>query len=283
MSVHDDRKSDCEKQYPLAGSYAPSFKTVLLTIFILLLSLAIELGIHAHKKSSCNEALRDLPAGDIGQSSAQTDDQGRGESKADPPTRAKSTSRILVERLFKDSCHHDFPTPVLRANRFIGATLAIVPLCIAFAFRIKDTRVESLGTCIYHIDFVPPNWVAISIFNILPLACACTAWLRTLVDCVLFRFDTALSYEHWPHALPISLPVLLVILLGIRLRDATMYLMGQPIPTIGDPARPGREDMEMLGGTEGERQNLMGQEHATGGEDDEVTIYSPRSSGELKA
>lgn len=239
-------RSWCQEAHPFAWADTPSGKTIFLSILMVILAIVIEVGLHRTK----------------GPPSPPDELIGR---ISDPPTN-------------RTGCR-DVQEVKRRANRFVVATLAIVPLWIAFAFRIPDTQVSSLGDCAGKISFAPPNWFAITIFNILPLTCASTAWLGSLIDCVLARFNRSMPYHYWPPALPIYG---VFILLKIMLETATLHLMGGLKPASSAQTGLYRGDIEAAGGWELERQNLMQDDDAEGTEDDYLTVCESKDSEDGK-
>jgi hypothetical protein len=79
----------------------------------------------------------------------------------------------------------------------------------------------------------------------------CTAWLRTLVDCILFRFHQKLGYPFregetgwcWPACAPLVGWVVLVAALVRMVRGVVLRFMGVK--------STGGKDVELAGGEEG--------------------------------
>ena len=162
----------------------------------------------------------------------------------------------------------DIPLLHTRASRFAVASFKMVPLILAFVFRIKGTEVPDYPQkYIDNTNIEGLVWVAIAIFTIFPFSCACTAWLRSLVDCVLFRFGTSLkdtSDTIWPSCLPIMGPLKLI---G-KLKDLAMEGV---LKAMQHPLEKRKEDIEMGSGEEGTA--LV--ENMERGDDEEVVELPP--------
>ncbi|KAF2800385.1 hypothetical protein K505DRAFT_320489 [Melanomma pulvis-pyrius CBS 109.77] len=206
---------DCRIDYPKIEEFMPNFLTVFLCFVILLFTVLIE-SIFLIERFAYGPSTT-APASSNG---APADSA----AKVNPRTH---------------------PSPHIRASRFVMSSFAMVPLCIAFGFRMKGLEMPHYPQrCIDNVDIAYPNWVAISIINILPFTIACTAWLRTLVDCVLVRWNTSLSWSVWPMVLPIVGPAKLIWKAFNLTRGAVLATM------VGHSERR-KEDIEMHRGEEG--------------------------------
>ncbi|KAK6076999.1 hypothetical protein SCUP515_05182 [Seiridium cupressi] len=287
FSRYYDHKADCHDRFPWSNETGPTFNVVVWTIGIWILTIAIEVAAHTYKESSAGSPQTSVGDGDVNAQSSNESSPRDDHHDQDSAPRTQKASQRAAEGWKDWAKRYDSqdPSPVFRATRFLLVTIAIIPLCIMFTYRMKRTSIYTLGDCAGVIDFSEPNWTAITIFNILPFACACTAWLRTLVDCILVRFGTKAHYRYWPPVLPLFMVAFIIIFVGILFRDAIIYvLMGRPDLTVtGNPPTGRREDIEMgaSGGEEGQR--LMQEENAGTIDDDEDTVYSPRSSIDGKA
>lgn len=221
-------RSYCESKYPLSKSDVPIFISVVLTLFIIFLAVAIE----------------------------------------------------VRTRLYADKPPREVPSPVCRATRFAGVSVAMIPMCIAFHIRVRQIQAASDDFCAGEIAVAPWPLVPLLLFNILPFVCACTVWLRTLVDCILVRFNKTVSDRYWTYALPISSVYRLVRFLIVLIRDGALRLMGASGSPVDAEARPHNQDVEMGRVSEDETQNLMQNQGSSTREDDEATVYSLQTPDE---
>lgn len=236
----------CVFDYPGIEDGFPSFLAVFLTIVILLLTALIESVVRI-------ESFVYTPS-----APATTAPASSNGATADSASQSTNTTPVAAK-----VNPHTHPSPFTRASRFVVSSFWMVPLCIAFAFRIKGLEMPDYPQrCIDNVDVAYPNWIWISIINILPFTIACTAWLRALVDCVLVRWDTSLSLSVWPMALPIVGPVKLIGKTVNLTRDAVLAAM------VGRSERR-KEDIEMHRGEEGTA--LVG--NMDGDEDEERDEY----------
>jgi hypothetical protein len=140
----------------------------------------------------------------------------------------------------------DVPSPYTLASRFVMSSFTMVPLTLAFVYRIKGTELPDYPQkCIDNTDVQGPVWVAIAIFTILPFSCACMAWLRSLVGCVLVRFGTSWrdTNTFWPPCLPIMGPLLVI--------QKLRYLaLGAVLKAMAQPQGKRKEDIELGSGEE---------------------------------
>ncbi|KAH8649252.1 hypothetical protein BX600DRAFT_474824 [Xylariales sp. PMI_506] len=269
-----------------AQNGGPSLTTVLSSLLIVLLTLIIEPTAHAFKAARSKfEALPTIST------SQATEEASTHDS---PPALGQGEA---------------IPSPICRASRLSATTIIIIPVCVAFGLRMGELYpAQPSGACYGRINYPPPDWFAISIINVLPLTCACTAWLRCVVDCVLIRYGGHLPLWYWPPVLPIGGTALLLMSVCRVLRDAILWVvMGRPqgswpsltgfsasaatTTAVGNDGsiplsiRRG-EDTEMAGNSElAERQGLMKEEIDSNGDDDdydERTMYSPRGSDDGK-
>ncbi|KAF2877127.1 hypothetical protein BDV95DRAFT_139134 [Massariosphaeria phaeospora] len=114
------------------------------------------------------------------------------------------------------------PSAHARKIRLTYTTLLMLPLCIAFAFRVMGMyELKVRPECLEYLSSnIYPSWPLFAIFSVLPFACASTAWLGALVDIILAQSNRSLPRSHkehtlfWPPLLPVLLPVLTVARLG---------------------------------------------------------------------
>ncbi|ORY03316.1 hypothetical protein BCR34DRAFT_591613 [Clohesyomyces aquaticus] len=179
------------------------------------------------------------------------------------------------------------PLPSTRARRFVTATFLIVPATLLFVYIIK--HLDPLATipvqtrCQKFVDPTPvKHWWLVSLFVLLPFTSAAIAWLRSLVSCVLMRWDKGLSYTVWPVCLPGFAFVVPVVACWYLMTWCAGLVMGRPVDDEGNV-----KDVE-LGVRNGDGQaNVAEEERALVGdwddgahgegydEDDDVTVYSP--------
>lgn len=265
---------DCRFKYPGADSHLPSISTVVVTVVIIIVTLTLEACCWPSEQTTWdagsrrNSDLEDAPPPYPGEPSLDSEITDVEENFA------KNGSRnvALAGR------HHSQPSPKERATAFVIATLLIVPICGLFAYRIKGTHernpVEFDSFCMKKMGVVGTSWWGVFIFNIVPLVCACTAWLRVLIDCILVRRNKSLTKQMWPPFLPITLTFRLV----LKFRDAVLCFMLRGRKT--DGSRKTKIDVEMNDQRDviEERQELMRGEGSM--DDDDATVYDPRSSDE---
>jgi hypothetical protein len=229
---------------------------VFLTLINIVLTITIELNVHKINFSSTPPA------------------------RPSPIIEPSTTDVHISHKLFPKVDRN--PTAICRANRFVRASLFIVPICIVFAYRIQNAQkgYYIADDCRGKVAIEPLNWAVVTIFNILPLASACFAWLRSLADCILVRFDKSVSYNYWPPAFPIFMPVFLINFVALNGTHAAMWMMGQEVPSQSADGTSGGVEMGRGLGS-GEDQGLM---HSMDGlvegedEDDDVTVFSRKSS-----
>jgi hypothetical protein len=89
------------------------------------------------------------------------------------------------------------PSPHTRATRLAFAMILYAGVLAAFILRIQEAMqrpyVDILCTRFIHPS--TPNWTAITFLNIIPFVCASVAFLRAIVDCLLVRSGTSLTYD----------------------------------------------------------------------------------------
>ncbi|KAF2269350.1 hypothetical protein CC78DRAFT_277778 [Lojkania enalia] len=165
----------------------------------------------------------------------------------------------------------DPSSPSNRAFRFISASISLLFVVVAFGLRIHDVTAYDYF-CVETNMTIQPVWWAIVLFNIIPFTCACTAWLRTLVDCLLVRYNKSIPYKLWPNCLPIAicfLPLLFVI--GL-LHPCIFAVMG-----VKNPTKVKEEEYIELAEEESLMRNVEGQR-----DDDEETLSGLESLAQAK-
>lgn len=297
-----ERLIDCHHRYGpfLDDPFMPSTTTVICTVIILIFTVFIEIVSHSFKiklpqsksdtkNNTTNDIANDATApppystdapvdGVLGNEIRTGDQDQETIPHGDSNENENAAQQDEIKRPFV--VYQQSASPKTRANRFVLATLIIIPITIAFAFRINETRMEYDRACRAVMDIAPPQWWAITLFNILPFTCACMAWLRTLVDCILVRYDLSLSLRAWPPAFPIVMVTGMIVMLGVGIRNGIMSMMGR-----SDEIK-GERDIEMnVTGVSEEERGLMRDVDSTEGEmeDDERTAFGPtRTSAEGK-
>lgn len=234
-----DSEVHCKHDYFDIWAGGVTFKTVALTLIIIVLTIAIEVAVHSEvNPSSKNE-------------SSSVDD-----TPASPSSDQSDATKIKAKDT-RSWCNPN-PSPSIRAHRLTLATILIIPLCIAFGFRIADTAPPDVRYGCREIlkSYMQPAWWAIIPLNIIPLIFASFAWIRAFLDCLLVRWGKTLGYPKegegngigWPPCAPMFL-VLLVVLLPVMgicalVKKGAIWIMESP-----DVEGSTTEDIE-LGGEE---------------------------------
>jgi hypothetical protein len=286
-------KQDCLAEFGNLEDSSPSTKTVLCTILIIVLTCGIEAVAHASKSEDCcyekdenGDFIRvaPVPTAQTGTEAANT---AAGDAQTSAPATNPSGEVPANERKKKDD-HVHIPSPTRRANRLVGATALIIPITIAFAVRMQQLQITYPLKCQLQLDIAPPQWWAIVLFDIIPFICASLAWLRTLVDCILVRWDKTLTMGAWPPAWPLAIVAIIIAAIVFLIRDMVFLIMGRrDLMTVNPKKKNNDIEMDRRDGAAAneEEQGLM--EGARDGdsflEDDEATVYSPKSSMERKA
>jgi hypothetical protein len=118
---------------------------------------------------------------------------------------------IVVHYRFKGDQDATVVTPHTRATRLALACLLYPAILTAFIVRINAAHAleEKINEC---RDFISgPFWPGIFVLSIIPVICASSAFLRALVDCILVRWNSSLSFDlkdfkqswQWPPCLPL--------------------------------------------------------------------------------
>ncbi|KAF2790700.1 hypothetical protein K505DRAFT_327389 [Melanomma pulvis-pyrius CBS 109.77] len=254
----------CKHDYFEIWAGGVSFKTVALTLIIIVLTFAIEAAVHSETKQPAHDEssrVEDTLATDASPSSDQSDAT---------ETKAKST-RVW--------CNPN-PSPSIRAHRLAHATILMIPLCIAFGFRIAGIAPPDVRDGCREIlkPYMQTAWWAIIPLNIIPFILASVAWIRAFVDCLLVRWGKTVGYLMegeefrfgWPPCAPLFwvLIVALVPVMGLcaLVKKSAVWIMGSP-----DVEGNATGDLE-LGGEE--RIRLVDDFDGAGsGEDEEPPAY----------
>ncbi|KAF2651885.1 hypothetical protein K491DRAFT_681821 [Lophiostoma macrostomum CBS 122681] len=269
--------ADCLFKYPDAENLIPalpSFRTVGISLIIILLTIALEQWVSPSRDTTWEPASDSFRETSEVTSINSVENDFRRES-VDVEANFAGNGNVATSKTVGGQ--HSQPAPKERANNFVVATIFVIPICIAFAHRIRDAQrvnpVEYDSFCRKEMSVSRTQWWAVFLFNIVPLVCACTAWLRTLVDCVLMRWNKSLTYEMWPPLWPISMTARMIPIF----RDIVLWAMMRSNKTA-----VGRKDMDPETGSRTamneERRGLMPEGNNL--DDDEVTVYDPRSSDE---
>jgi hypothetical protein len=293
-------KQDCFREFGNLEDSSPSTRTVLCTIAILVLTIALECAAHAFKNEDCcyekdadGNFIRKDPEPSIYAPSNGTSTDAENPTPENANTQTSipgpvtgSGGEVPVGERKKKADHTHIASPTCRANRLVTTTALLIPITIAFALRIRETQFEYPWKCQSSFNIPPPKWWAITLFNIIPSVCASMAWLRTLVDCVLVRRNKTVPFEFWPPVLPLAIIAIAITCIGMFARDMVFLVMGrkdlmtftQQLNEIELQRREneGEEERGLMHGAGEEEDELLGG-------DDEVTVYSPRSSMERKS
>jgi hypothetical protein len=194
---------DCHGLYGVFSD-DPTTTTVLCTIGIIALTLALEIIVHARfgssgtKKATDEEQARDLLA-DTPTSLASTSlvseqPQPVGSLQAQPQDRDGQKDTKTAE---DGSYCSPTPSSHTRATRFAFAVIVYSAILILFITRMNEATnpFHEHPECAARVDLPPPNYVVIAFLNVIPLICATSAFLRTLIDCLLARWGSGLRYE----------------------------------------------------------------------------------------
>ncbi|KAF2470367.1 uncharacterized protein BDR25DRAFT_343124 [Lindgomyces ingoldianus] len=255
-----------------------SINTVTLSITIIVLSFFLEIVVHTSLDHRASATEPTDSENDVNDLDTPTPSNATLEDRASVTQLTSSEEAINTQ----DTLTPSNTPPDVRAKRLICAIFLITPICIAFGFRIQDTILHypTACNCPNNPHIAPPNWWAITIFNILPFVCACSAFLRALTDCILARWNKSLRDEWWPEYAPIVAIAWMVLILpavvGGIFWFVAMWFMGALETEIGQNAKvkvPQDEESQVLVNSMDERERE--------GEDDEETMYSLRSSAEL--
>ena len=246
----------CTDFYTNLQSDKLSFKTFVLTVVIILLSITIEHTVH----SIIYFDLVGLKIQYL-ESKAKALPLQRDSNCANEVTSAEQA--IAGRKKVSAWCTPN-PSPDVRANRLTIATLLFMPLCIAFWLRAADFMPINIpSACLWFVDWPPePNWYAVTIFNIIPFIIGSTAWLRSFVDCLLARWGKSLGYIgdkkdlKWPPYAPFFLAIYMVVLpiFGITclVKYGAVAIMGGRGKEGRDKedVEPGEERMGLVAGIE---------------------------------
>ncbi|KAF2802727.1 uncharacterized protein BDZ99DRAFT_527163 [Mytilinidion resinicola] len=217
---------DCKFDYFDISAGGPTPKIVALTVTIIVLTLSIEAAVHSDVNPTSKKK---------GKTRSSQDELARSESTASDASLSNEESTVTNATAKGKNlrwCNSN-PSPTIRANRLILATTLILPLCVAFGFRIAaaappDVRYECREVLKSSLQ---PVWGAIIPLNIIPFIIASVAWIRAFVDCLLIRRGKTLQYPNnikgsgigWPPFAPILVP-----LMGIwgLVKKGAVWMMG---------------------------------------------------------
>jgi hypothetical protein len=207
----------CTNLYGHLEKDDPSTTTSVCTIALIVLAVLIEVMVHISFKSSAGskskdeeEAINLLPDASA-EASAIPDttsisEQPRREdglqagpqiASGDGAQTTSTTSSSKSTSTEESSCCTASPSPHTRATRLAFAMILYAGVLAAFILRIQEAMrrpyVDIL--CVNMIHPSTPNWTAITFLNIVPFVCASVALLRAVVDCLLVRSGTSLTYD----------------------------------------------------------------------------------------
>ncbi|KAF2106542.1 hypothetical protein BDV96DRAFT_607235 [Lophiotrema nucula] len=243
--------------------FDPNFSAIaiLTTIVIIVLTITIEIVANA----PFPESKKEEPTTPLPESATQNEADAEPEAPKPPPP----APQIVLPEANKP--------PRVRALRTIWATMLIIPICIAFGLRI-DNAVNTIyyGKC--NNMTINPSWTLIAIFNIVPFACACTAWLRTVVDCILVRWNKSIAYWVWPPLFPLYWVIFPLIFLWAMLEFGAYGLMGKKSPRGKNKV----EEVEMQDQEQDEESRALVDNVDGLREDDDETVYEAQSPKESK-
>jgi hypothetical protein len=145
-----------------------------------------------------------------------------------------------------------YATPYVRATRLALALIIYPFILILFIMRIKQGPLFMGADCEIYIPST--YWLVISLVNFLPFACASTAFLRALVDCVLVRFDTGLSDTFsdikskegpmpWMPVLPLFLVFVMILCVFEGLKVSIAWVMGKELGSLFTGSWEGANDI----------------------------------------
>jgi hypothetical protein len=257
-----DSKTFCEFDY--MESKLPTTRTVLSTLCILVLSILLEVAVNA-RLDGCGSPgdARHTSAGTESAPSAPVHSQPQLEpqpqASAQPQPGAAQTPDAKEDRTNAFCC----PTralPLVRANRLVAAILLFIPLVAVFSLRMGDVVTPYIRPgCreYFGSDNMPAAnmWVVV-LLNIVPFICGCFAVLRALVDVVLVRWDTRLTYDvctktpreyGWFPCLPLFAVSMVGCLALMCVRWPVALLMGRPGSSIWEEEGERDQDIEMQG------------------------------------
>ncbi|KAH7396249.1 hypothetical protein BKA66DRAFT_260778 [Pyrenochaeta sp. MPI-SDFR-AT-0127] len=304
----------CHNTYGYLETRSPSSKTVFCTLAIIVLTICIEvlangrldycnatekqdeeeasiLVTEAPLESSAIAPITAMTVSDQPQLQPEIQAESQAMSEVDDPHTTKidsdATKPDLPPRAF---CCYEDPSPLIRANRLVVGTILFSLVLAVFIIRIQEATTRP------YIDFLcwsiihppPPNWTAIVFLNIIPFTCAAFAFLRTLVDCVLVRWGTGLSYDtkkiqrFWTPLMPFMIIFCAGYMLLECFKVPIACLMGDREVSLWtakkkDNGKSKMEDIELQGEeTQGLVDNIDGPEDAIGND-----VYGPPAYDEV--
>ena len=179
---------------------------------MIILTLALEIIVHARfgssstKKTADEEQTREL-VGDTSSSLASTSlvseqPQAMVSLHAQPQEGVEQQDTKTAEDA---CCCSPAPSSNTRATRFAFGVIVYSIIVSLFVMRMNEATnpFHEHPECAGRVATPSPNYVAIAFLNVIPLICATSAFLRTLVDCLLARWGSGLTYEigakkGWP-------------------------------------------------------------------------------------
>lgn len=277
----------CRFTYAFLANDSPSNKTVLCTLAIIALTICLE--VLANARLNCcdfgtlgerdknegaglaTEAQSEPSAVPLTATTTTVSDQPQlqPEPQAEPQSTSETNNSEATEKKSNFPscafCCYENPSPHIRANRFVVATILYSLILTVFILRIQDASkrpyVDIL--CRHLIHPPPPHWTAIAILNIIPFICASFAFLRTLVDCVLVRCGTGLAYNpakgqyFWTPLMPFMIVFCAVYLLMECLKIPVACLMGDREVSLWTRKNKGKNKIESIEMQSEEAQGLV--------------------------
>jgi hypothetical protein len=236
---------DCESHYNDIWAVSHILKTVALTFIIIVLTISIEIAVHSEINSTSNNKKTQSAQDELSGSESPTSD-------ASPSNEESNTTKDMIKG--KSNLN---PSATIRANRLTLATILIIPLCVAFGFRIADTALPNIRDDCREIlkSSIQFAWGWIIPLNIIPFIIASVAWIRAFIDCLLVRWERTLQYPNavkgsgirWPPFAPlfwifvvVRFPVMVFWQL---VKKGAVWIMGSP-----NSAESATEDIELGGG-----------------------------------
>ncbi|KAJ4377348.1 hypothetical protein N0V83_000173 [Neocucurbitaria cava] len=310
------KRQSCRDIYGDLESDSATTKTILCTLVLIICTILLEIFTHARldccdfgKEAKDEEAAR--LAADVSQDSSAIplttvveQPQPQPEPQAEPqPTSINNNQPkpdvTPAEVKKPDFCCAENPTRHVRANRSALSTLLFGLALAAFIIRMQEATARPYrDRCSRLVHATPPNWTAIIFLNIIPFVFASFAFLRTLVDSVLVRWNKTLTYDadkmpfFWAPCMPIMVVFMIAYLLVELVKVPIACLMGDRevslwTSKIKDKGKKKAEEAEMQSEeAQGLVDNVDGQDDGDDGSVGRPPAYdevcSPRESFEGK-